>query len=215
MTNPMKAAMIVAAGVFVSSGAIAAPCDTLSNTSVEVDLQEAPIDMIRDITLADLRAMSAQLRRQPAHPVLGFYAGTVGYAVRSIGVQDAPSANGPACPGLRLEADLIAVDRRIAIANDLAGSPCRLKAAVEHYRHHAAAASLALHRFASELPARLGPEIEQHIRSQPGTPQQLRQYIDTLLTGAVDSFTASLAQVQQEVDTESEIRRLSAPCDET
>ena len=86
---------------------------------------------------------------------------------------------------------------------------------MEHYRHHAAAASLALHRFASDLSARLGPEIEQHMRSQPGTPQQLRQYVDTLLDGAVNRFTASLAEVQQQVDTESEIRRLSAPCEET
>lgn len=209
MINLIKAATIVVAGVFVAFGAIAAPCGALSKTSVEVDVREAPITIVRDITLSDLRVMSARLPQQPAHAVLGFYAGTVGYAIRSIEVRDARS-----CPNFQLDADLVAVDRRIAVANDLAGPPCRLRAAMEHYRHHAAAASLALHRFASNLPATLGPEIEQHIRSQPGTPEELRQYIDTLLDGAVDHFMTSLTQVQEGVDTESEIRRLSAPCDE-
>ena len=215
MISVIKAAVIVVGGVFVASGANAAPCSTLPSTAVEVDVQEARIVMIRDIASADLRAMSARVGRPSVHPVLGFYAGTVGYSVRSIEVQDAQSANGPACSGFRLEAALVAVDRRIAIAKDLAGSPCRLRAAVEHYTRHAAAASLALHRFATELPATLGPEIEQHIRSQPGTSEELRKFVDSLLDGAVDRFTASLAQVQQEVDTESEIRRLSAPCNET
>jgi hypothetical protein len=209
MIKLIKAATIVMAGVFVAFGALAAPCAALPNTSVEVDVREAPITMIRDITLSDVRVMSARLPRQPAHTVLGFYAGTVGYAIRSIEVLDAQS-----CPNFQLDADLVVVNRRIAVANDLAGSPCRLRAAMEHYRHHAAAASLALHRFASNLPATLGPEIEQHIRSQPGTPEELRQYIDSLLDGAVDRFTTSLTQVQEGVDTESEIRRLSAPCDE-
>jgi len=215
MSNPMKAAMIVAAGIFVACGAIAAPCGTLPNTSVEVVVQEAPISMIQDITLEDLRVISAQVRWPPAHPVLGFYASTVGYAARSIEIHDTRLANGPGCLGFQLEADLVAVDRRIAIAKDLPGPPCRLRATVEHYRHHAAAASLALHRFASGLPAKIAPKFEQHLRSQPGTPKELRQYVDGLLDAAVERFMRSLVQVQDEVDTANEIRRLSAPCDET
>lgn len=216
MIKSVKIAILLLAGVFLASNnVVAAPCKKLPGTSVEVDVQEAPITMIGNMTLAGLGAMSARAPQLPGHAVLGFYAGTIGYAVRSIEVQDARSFKDPACLTFQLEADLVAVDRRIAIAKDLASSPCRLKAAVEHYRRHAAAASLALHRFASELPAQLGPEIQQHMRAQPGTPQELRRYVDTLLDGAVDRFTASLAQVQEDVDTESEIRRLSAPCDET
>lgn len=215
MISSIKVMTIAVVGLFVASTVNAAPCNRLLDISVEVKVRETPITMIGDITLADLRAMSAQLQRPARHAVLGFYAGTVGYAVRSIEVLDAQSSNGPACPAFRLEADLVAVDRRIAIAQDLAGSPCRLRAAVEHYRRHAAAASLALHRFASELPAQLVPEIQQYMRSHPGPSQELRQHVDMLLKNAVDRFTASVAQVQQEVDTESEIHRLSAPCSET
>ena len=78
MTTPIKAVVILMAGVFVTSGAIAAPCSTPLNTSVEVNVQEAPIIIARDITLADLRAISARLQRPPPHAVLGFYVGTVG-----------------------------------------------------------------------------------------------------------------------------------------
>lgn len=214
MTNPVRAGMIAMAGVLLATRAIAAPCGTLE-VSIEVDVQEAPIAMVRDVTLADLRAMSARLQRVPAHAVLGFYAGAVGYAVRSLEIGGAGSTEGTACPGFRLEADLVAVDRRIDIAKDLTRSPCRLRGAVEHYRHHANAASLALHRFAVGLPSKLGPEIREHIRSQPGTSQELRLYVDTLLDAAVDSFTNSLAEVHEKVDAGNEIQRLSAPCDET
>ena len=51
------------------------------------------------------------------------------------------------------------------------------------------------------------------IQSQQGTPDELRQYVNTLLDAALDSFSASLPKLQRNVDTEVEIQRLSAPCD--
>jgi len=90
-----------------------------------------------------------------------------------------------------------------------------VRAVVEHYRHHAAAASLALHSFASKLPAELEAEIEQYILSRPVRPEELRQFVDVLLDGAVERFTTSLAEIQKEVDTKSEILRFFTPCDET
>jgi hypothetical protein len=215
MTKSTKAAMLLTVAMFVAPQAIAGTCDTSSTASVEVDVQEAPITLVHDLKLADLRALSARIGRPPAHAVLGYYAGTVGYTVRSIELQNTRAPDGQMCIGLRFDAALIAVDRRIAVANDLEGSPCRVRAVIDHYRHHAAAASLALQSFASKLPAELEAEIKQHIRSRPGAPEELRQFIDGLLDGAVERFTTSLAEVQQGVDTESEIRRLSTPCDQT
>jgi hypothetical protein len=207
--------MIVVGALFAVSGAIAEPCVRQPNTSVEIAVQEAPIVIMRDIPLAYLRAISTRLRRQPAHPVLGFYAGIVGYKLDSLNVGSAPSANDPVCLTFQLKAELVVVDRRVAVASDLDGSPCRLRAALEHYRHHAAAASLALHRFAAELQVKLGPEIERHMQLQPSTPEALHQYINVILDDNVGIFNDSLLQVQKDVDTESEIRDLSAPCDRT
>ena len=214
MVNLIKS-VIVVAGLFFVSGAIADPCERQPNTSVEVAVQEAPLVIMQDITLADLSAMATRLKRQPAHPVLGFYAGTVGYKFDSLTVGSAPSANDPACLTFQLKAELVVVDRRVAVASDLASSPCRLRAALEHYRHHAAAASLALHRFAAELQVKLEAEIERHTQLQPSTPEALRRYIDGLLDDGVGNFHSSLSIVQKDVDTESEIHDLSAPCDRT
>ena len=208
MINPMTA-MIVAAATLITTGASAGPCAGQPSISVEVNVQEAPITIVQDIPLESMRAVSAQLPQQPAHPVLGFYAGTIGYVLRAYEI----SSDSSACPGFSLKADLVAVDRRIAVASDLVGSHCRFKAALDHYQHHAAAASLALHRFASELPAKLSPEIEEYIQARQLTSGEARHYADTLLDTAVGNLSASLPQVQKNVDTKDEIQRLSAPCD--
>ena len=211
MINSMKS-MIVVGGLFVVSGAIADPCENQEKTAVEVTVLEAPIVFMQDITRADLEAMSARLKRQPAHQVLGFYAGIVGYKVDSLNVNGLQSANGPACLMVQLKAELVVVDRRIAVASDLNGSPCQLRAALEHYQHHAATASLALHRFAADLQGELRSEIDVRTRYQAGTAAEFRQYIDKFLDDEVDTFSDSLLQVQKDTDTESEIRGLAASC---
>jgi hypothetical protein len=208
MTN-LILPMIVAAAAFATTGVSAATCAGPTNISVEINVQEAPITIVRDIPLENLRAVSARLPQQPTHLVLGFYAGTIGYVLRDIEM----SSDGPACLGFWLKADLVAVDRRIAIASYLVASPCRARAALDHYRHHAAAASVALHRFASELPANLRLEIEQYIQLQKLTSGAARQYADALLDAAVGDLSASLHQAQKKVDTEVAIQRLSASCD--
>ena len=90
---------------------------------------------------------------------------------------------------------------------------------MEHYRRHAEAASLALQRFAAELPGALGPEVDRYVRSRPRPPQaddgDLRRYVDILLGQSVETFTASLANVQAAVDSPEEIHRLTVPCGET
>lgn len=213
MVQAIKATLVVAATLMMASQAAAAPCPGQSAPVVEVDVQEAPVTMYGELSLLELQAMSAQIRYAPAHPVLGFYTGTVGYALRGMDVQEVPSGiNGKSCPRLTIQADLVVVDRRVAVANDLSVSPCRLKAAVKHYRHHATAASLALHRFAAELPAKLGSEIEQHVQDGLDASQGLRRYVESLLDHAVESFSASLAHVQASVDTPGEVQSLLAPC---
>ena len=90
---------------------------------------------------------------------------------------------------------------------------------MKHYLRHAEAASLALQRFAAELPGALGPEIDRYVRSRPRPPQaddgDLRRYVDILLGQSVETFTASLANVQAAVDSPEEIHRLTVPCGET
>ena len=109
---------------------------------------------------------------------------------------------------------MVVVDRRIAVASDLAGLPCPQRAALDHYRRHAAAASLALRGFAADLQVRLGAEIAGWLRSRSRTSAELRELTDRLFDAALGTFNASLPQVQRTVETKDEIERLSAPCDE-
>jgi len=214
MTHPMML-IIVAVASCVSTGTFAAPCARPPNVALEVNVQEAPVAITQDITFDDLKAVSARLGQQPAHPVLGFYAGTLGYTLSGIEPADAESGSVFGCPNFRLEAKFVAVDRRIVIVRELVGSPCRLRAALDHYRRHADASSVALHRFASGLQAKLGQEIERRIVLAKGTPDELRHYVDTRLDAALGGFSASLPELQRKVDTKEEVQRLSASCDRT
>ena len=196
-----------------------AACSSASVVLAEIAVREAPLVTQRTLTLADLRAMAAQLGRRVVHPVLGLYSGTIGYAVRDVEVTVSPPAaqRDAMCPGVHIRADLIVADRRIVVASDLSSTPCLLKAALDHYRRHASAAQVALQRFASALPGAIGPEVDRHMRERSNMPrdggQDLRDYVGALLDRAVADFTASLAEVQAEVDSPEEVRRLTTPCE--
>ena len=217
----LQAAFVFIVIVMAGLEARAAACDRGAAITVEVGVGEAPLILHEDISRSELQEMSAQLRRPPVHPVLGFYAGTIGYALRRMDVlaEAPPTMDARSCPQLDVQAELVAIDRRIVVASDLSAVPCRLRAAIEHYRHHAAAASLALHQFASGLPSKLKSELDRYVRSHPGSfpadQFNLRQYVDGLLEHAVKTFSASLADIQANVDSPDEIRALSVPCGDT
>lgn len=186
----------------------AASCGQFASTTVQIAVSEAPISMVRKFSLADLDAMSAPPRHTPAPPVLGFYIGTVGFKLHRVTVLPGQMNKGGAlaCPRLDVEAELVAVEKTIAVANDLSSVPCRLRAATNHYKRHAAA----------ELPRRLGPRIDQYLRQRTGRlpteKEKLYDYVHSLLDEAVAAFTASLTVVQAAVDTLGEIYSLIVPC---
>lgn len=181
---------------------------------------KAPIAMQNDISLADLRAMSADLARPPAHEALGFYTGTVGYTIAHIGPVLKPGTAGNAsCPPIEVKAAFVAVERRTVIGTDLSSAPFRLRAAVRHYNHHAEAANQALHQAAEDVSRTLKTEIDRTLQSspsaltaeEPGSVQGVRKALDQ----TVETLTASLPAVQAAVDTSSEIRKLSTACGDT
>jgi len=197
-----------------------ASCDGLAPTTLDIGVREQPLTIRRDLGLARLNELSKQARHRSVHAILGFYAGSVGFTAPDIGVLARTSSRadlGATCPHLEIKSEVVAVDRQIAIASELHSSPCRLRAATAHYERHAAIASRALHRFAAELPTKLGPEVDRYVHSQPSPPgagdNQLRDLVEELLTRSVAEFAAQLAVLQQEADTPDEVRRL-APCDD-
>lgn len=218
--NVVWAGMIAAMMASVAARVHAAPCRSSPSAVVDIDVRETPIVMQSDLSLADLRAMSANLAHPPAHEALGFYTGTVGYTITHIGRVPGPKTTGStSCPRFEVKAALVAVERRIAVGTDLSNTPCRLRAAVEHYGHHAEAASQALHQAAEALSKTLETEIDRAFQSNPGPPRAedpvsvpgVRKALDQ----AVETLTASLAAVQAAVDTPSEIRKLSTACGDT
>ncbi len=220
----MKKIIVVALAVITETtmapGASAATCERLPSAAFKVSVREAPVIVREDFSLSELNEMSAQLRRPPAHPVYGFYAATVGYALPRMKIPgERPATGNRVCPQFSIAAELVAVDRRIEVAKDLSIVPCRLQAAIVHYQHHATAASLALHRFALELPRTLAPNIYRYMQDHPKSSQvskvALKKYVENRLSHAVKAFSASLVEVQAEVDSSSEITTLLVPCDNT
>lgn len=198
----------------------AASCGELAPTTLVVDVREQPLTIRRDLSLATLRELSKQVQHRSAHATLGFYVGSVGFLpveVELLTGQPVGTVRSVSCPHLEIRSELVAVDRQIAIASDLRSSPCLLRAATAHYERHADIASRALHGYAAELPATLGPEIDRYVRKQPAPPgpgnDQLRGVVVGLLTRSVARFTARLAVIQEAADTPDEVQSL-APCDD-
>ena len=184
-------------------------------------MKEQPLTIRRDLSLATLKDMSRQVQHRSAHAALGFYTGSVGFLPPEIEVRTGrPVGTGRSvsCSHLEIRTELVALDRQIAVASDLRGSPCRLRAATAHYERHAEVASQALRRFAAELPMTLGPEVDRYVRSRSPPPplgdDRLRGVVEDLLTRSVARFTANLAVLQEAADTPDEVRSL-VPCDDT
>ncbi len=187
-------------------------------SAVLVGVVETPIVMHNELRLADLRAMSAQLGRPTAHPVLGFYAGDVGYSLLSVEIAGT-DGDGGACPHLAVRARLVALNRRVAVASDLSTTPCRHQAAVDHYQKHATAASSALHRLVSELPRGLTADLDSYLHNRPfpreANDPGLRAFLSSRLDHAVETFTVTLGRVHDDVDSSDEVRALFAPCNDS
>lgn len=213
-------ALLLLVGVLASAPAGAFSCEGLAPTVFVVSIREQPIIMQQNLSLATLNALSARAQHRSAHAALGFYAGTVGFAPLRMTVlpgQPVAAHRRVACPHLEVRSELVAVERRIAIASDLLRMPCLHRAATAHYQRHAEAASRALRRFAAGLPAALGPEVDRFIRSSHvplRTPDDgLHAFIIDLLTRSMATFSESLPAVQDDVDSPAEVRSL-APCDD-
>ena len=198
----------------------AASCDGPAPTTLDIGVREQPLTVRRDLSLATLEKLSKQAQHRSAHATMGFYAGSVGFTPPEIGAltgMPSRAGLGKSCPHLAIRSELVAMDRQIASASDLRNSPCLLRAATAHYERHADTASRTLHRFAAELPITLGSEIDRYVSSRPSPPEagndQLRSFVEGLLTRSVAEFAARLVVLQEAADTPDEVRSL-APCDD-
>lgn len=184
-------------------------------TSVGITVQQAPLSVRTDFSLTELNTMPMQRSQAFRHPVLGLYASRVGYRLTDVSIL--PQADGGRCPRIRVQAELVAVDRRIEIGSDLLSDPCRFDAALAHYRRHATTASLALQQFAIVLPRQLQPQVNHYIASYPVRPATddaaLRNHVSRLLDESVDAFSRSLGPIQADVDSPGEVRSLVTACD--
>jgi len=169
--------------------------------------------------LSELETASSLVVPVAKHPALGFSGMTVGYA-RPLIIIDAvpgPETGRLPCPRVGVKTELVVTDQRLEIARDL--RLCQVPAVIAHYRRHAAAASLALHRFATELSPRLEEQVEFYLRenslSTGADIAELQDYLDESLDQALGAFIVSVPDFQQVVDTPAEIRALNEPCSST
>lgn len=179
-----------------------------------VSVLEAPLSVRSDFNLADLGAMASRLSQAPPHPALGFCQGVVGYRLR---VTASDTAGPPSsCPRVEVRAQLVALERRIEVGSELRDSPCELRAALAHYRRHAAAASLALRAYAADLDGRLREEVARDLRGHPPRSAAdlaaLEGRLGAFLDASLAAFNQSLPAVQAGVDASREAHALGTGC---
>lgn len=197
----------------------AAQCISFDQIAVRVAVREPPVSVKTSFDLLELSAMLSRSTSVAKHPAFGFYRLDIGYAQPRIVMETSSDpGNGPVpCPSVLIDAELVVTDQQIEIARD--PTACQLPAVISHYRRHAAAASLALHRFA----AGLAPDLKRQVVAYLGDPplrsesdaDALRGRVSELLDEAVGVFMASVPKLQEGVDTPAEIRSLTESCSST
>ena len=145
----------------------AAQCSSFGQIAVRVAVHEPPVLVKMSFDHLELSAISWRRTSVAKHPAFGFYRLNVGYAQPRIAMEasSGPGIGPVLCSSVAVDAELVVTDQQIEIARDL--TPCQVPAVISHYRGHAAAVSLALHRFAADLVPDLKRQVASYLGAHP------------------------------------------------
>lgn len=172
--------------------------------TVHTDVSSGPLAIREDYTAQELRNMAGDMAQAPPHPVLGFYIASTGYHLTV-----APKP-GHACGRFEVDVRLVSTGRMIEIASDLQGTPCKLKAALDHYRRHEAAQTKALTEAASKLKLTLQAYLVGQGRiDQP----KIKALVNGFMTQWSNRYEDHVGALRNAVDTPSEVAALMHACE--
>jgi len=191
---------------------MASPCDVYP-LAINVSVQSPPLAIRMDFATAELKTMAQRVAGPPRHEALGFYKDSVSYRfmvrIRAGGVRS--------CLALSVDAQLVVVDRVSEIGRDLQSDPCLLRAAVGHYKRHAAASAAALSNVAATLPEALRTEVILEVSARSGNNDEIKGYVEGRVKAVLDNALVSLSRhaaiLQDRVDTPLEVKAFDRSCD--
>ncbi len=160
-------------------------------------------------SLDQLRAMAAEVGHQGAHPPLGFYVGTFGYAVD---VRE-QAARVPGCAAtMQVQVSLILHERVIEVG---VGGPCQTDGVASHYLLHGAQDDRLLSQYAALARARLDAARALGLlaASKSGSGgDALTATVRSIMDELLEPFDADRKQAFASADTAEELARLRATC---
>ena len=134
--------------VFLVSGNLAgqpvAACPGRPPLTVQFAAERERVALSADLSLSELRSLSAQSGQVPPHMVLGFSTSSFHYAVQTT-IEEERTCGEPVVVRLTL----VLKDRQIAVAREVMDHYCLRDAALAHYHRHAEADNEAFTRLAA------------------------------------------------------------------
>jgi hypothetical protein len=187
-------------------------CTTLPSTRVFVTAGVEPAITGFKFSFAQLQQLSREVNRAGPHPPYGFYFGAIAL---SIGI-DIGNAADDLCQGpVAIRVSLRLADRRIEVAQDLTGDPCRFPKIMAHYRHHAEADAAVFQRYSLKVAETLVDLSEAAFAGAYGAenprPDILR-LTQTMIEPVLRALNADREAAREAVDHPAEVRELEAAC---
>ena len=192
---------------------VAAMCAQPPATEVHVvgHVEEVAVDS--QISLGQLREMSAASSRRGKHSPFGFYFSAVVDAVTVHIRNDQQNV----CSGpVIINVTLTLTQRLIEIGRELKNGNCQFGTFVQHYRHHAEADAEIFHAYVGKINKTLQDAPLPMMVGQLGAPgvgnENIARMIRAIMNPVLDDMTVAQTKAPDAVDSPAEIQELTNAC---
>lgn len=172
--------------------------------TVRIEASAGPLALKEDYSAQELRNLAGDMAQAPPHPILGFYIASTGYQL-TVGPR-----SGRPCDGFEVAVRLVSTGRMIEIASDLQRTPCKLKAALDHYHRHEAAQIKAL----AEATGKLQSTLQVYLDGHGETDQiKIKSSVSGFMTRWLNQYESGVRALRNAVDTPGEVSALMHACE--
>lgn len=191
------------------TGQPVAVCPYAPPLTVQLAAERETVAVSADLSLSELRSLSAQSGQAPPHTVLGFSISSFHYAVQTT-IENERRCGEPVVIRLMLVLD----KRRIAVAREVMGQDCLRDVALAHYRRHAEADDEAFTRLAERVGRRVSSTAFQTLlRTKGPSIPEVKRLLQSAVEGELPAYDKERRGVQATVDTPRQVATLENACE--
>lgn len=197
---------------FLVSGILAgqpvAACPGRPPLTVQLAAERERVALSADLSLSELRSLSARSGRALPHRVLGYSTSSFHYTVQTT-IGDERRCGEPVVVRLMLVLD----KRRITVAREVMDQDCLRDAALAHYHRHAEADSEAFTHLVTRVELKVSStSFQAALRNQDLGVSEVERRLRSAVEGELPAYDEERHAGQAAVDTPGQVAALEDAC---